>query len=245
MALSIAGLLVLLVVLINLTPVQNFLVRKATDMLSQRLKTTVSIQHVRFDFANHVLLQGVYVADQSKDTILYAGEVQVRVTDWFFLRNATPVLHYIGLHDAYVHLYRTSTSGVWNYQFLADAFSTKKDTTKKSKTIEIDLKKIDLQNVRFHMNDAWVGDDMNYDVGSFQLDAKGIDFKKKTIDVNNIEAVAVAISLYDYKGGRPAKHHATVPEVIDTTAFNPDKWQVKLNKLSLKNCAFNLKSAED
>ncbi|MGN6567036.1 MAG: translocation/assembly module TamB domain-containing protein, partial [Flavipsychrobacter sp.] len=184
--------------------------------------------------------------DHHNDTMLYAGEVQVRVTDWFFLRNTTPVLHYIGLHDAYVHLYRTPTSGEWNYQFLADAFSTKKTAKKKSGTIEIDLRKVDLQNVRFHMIDAWVGDDMTYDVGNFQLDAKGVDFKQKLIDVNTIEAERVAISLYDYKGGRPPNlsKHNTTPE-IDTTPFNPDKWRVKLNKLSLKDCAFNLKSAED
>jgi len=244
-ALSIAGLLVLLVVLINLTPVQNFLADKATEMLSKRLKTTVSVKHVRIDFVNHLSLQGVYIADQNKDTLLYAGEVQVRITDWFFIKNSTPVLHYIGLHEAYVHLYRTATSGTWNYQFLADAFSTKKDTTHKSNTIEIDLKKVDLRDIRFHMDDAWTGDDMNYDVGNFQLDTKGIDFKKKLIDVNSISAEAVAISLYDYKGGRPPQHRIAVPDIIDTTAFNPDKWQVKLSKLSLKNCAFNLKSAED
>jgi len=243
---SIAGLLILLVVLINLTPVQNFIVNKATDILSDKLKTKVSIKHVRFDFANHILLQGIYIADHHNDTLLYAGEVQVRITDWFFLHSSTPVLHYVGLHDAYVHLYRTATSGEWNYKFLVDAFSTKNAAPKKkSGTIEIDLKKIDLQNVRFHQIDAWVGDDMTYDVGNLQVDAKGIDYKQKLIDVTTVDAERVVISLYDYKAGRPA--NLTPPKtaaVIDTTPFNPGKWRVKLNKLTLKDCGFNLKYSD-
>ena len=91
-----ASLLLLLltaVILVNLTPVQNFLARKASTMLSEKLKTKVSVAHVRIDFLDHILLQGLYIEDQAHDTLLYAGTAQVRINDWFVFRDKT-ILHF-------------------------------------------------------------------------------------------------------------------------------------------------------
>ena len=166
-------------ILVNLTPVQNLAARKAAEILAGKLKTTVSVQHVRIDLLNHVLVQGLYIEDKEGDTLLYAGEARVRITDWFILRKDKPVLRYIGLHNTYAHLYRTAKSDKWNYQFIIDAFDTGvRDTTKKQNEFELDLEKVDLQHVRFHMDDSWVGSDFDIDLGSLQLDADEIDLKK-------------------------------------------------------------------
>ena len=240
--LTLVGLIVVLVILLNLTPVQTFLAQKATQVLSRKLKTKVSVQHVRVDFLNHVLIQGLYIEDHAHDTLLYAGEARVRITDWFFLKKDKPVITYVGLHDAYGHLYRTATSKEWNYQFVIDAFDNgKSDKTQQQNEFELDLKHLDLERVRFHMDDAWVGSDMDFDIGGFQLDGKELDLKKKVIDLNTISATDAHIVMRDYKGGRPVDPNRAKPEpVIDTTAFNPDHWVVKVDKLSLNNCLYSL-----
>ena len=233
--------MILVVILVDLTPIQHYLADKATEILSRKLKTKLSIERVRIDFLNHVLIQGLYVKDQNEDTLLYAGEVQIRISDWFFLRKEKPVLHYIGLSDAYVHLYRRTKSDIWNYQFVMDAFagSNKKDTAKN--TFEFDLKKVDIENVRFNMDDAWVGYDMDYGVGKLTLNAKDIDFKKELIDVDDIDIKGATVSLKAYKGGRPPDStRQNIVYAIDTTPFNPDKWVVLVNTLSIKNSNFNL-----
>lgn len=247
LALTLVGLIILLVVLVNLTPVQNYIARKGAQMLADKLKTKVAIKHIRVDFLNHLVIQGLYIEDQARDTLLYAGEAEVRISDWFIFRKDKPILRYIGLHDAYAHLYRTHDSKIWNYQFISDAFSVKgkKDTSSKPKEFELDLKKVDLQHVQFHMDDAWGGEDMDFDVGNLQLDAKNLDFKKKVMDVNEIDIDKVVVSLHEFTGGKPPKVKSTAPEVFDSTAFNPDKWVINLNKLSLKQSAFNLKASED
>jgi len=157
------------------------------------------------------------------------------------VRKEKPVLHYIGLQDAYAHLYRTPRSNVWNYQFIIDAFANnnKKDTAASS--FDFDLKKVELGNVRFHMDDAWVGYDMDYGVGSLTMNVKDIDFKKELIDVDDIDIKAALVSLKAYKGGRPADTNKSIQVYpIDSTPFNPDKWLVLANSLSIKNSYFNL-----
>src|SRR5262245_42820555 len=108
--------MLVLVVLVNFTSFQNSLVHYAANMLSKKLKTKVVINHVRIDFFNHLLLQGLYIEDQAHDTLLYAGEAQVRINDLVFTKNK-PVLHYFGLKNTYVHLYRSAANNHWNSDF--------------------------------------------------------------------------------------------------------------------------------
>ncbi|HRO41704.1 MAG TPA: translocation/assembly module TamB domain-containing protein [Flavipsychrobacter sp.] len=222
---------------------QNYLARKATEILAGKLKTKVSVQQVRIDFLNHVLIQGLYIEDRAGDTLLYAGEARVRITDWFLLKKDKPVIHYIGLHNAFGHLYRTGTSDRWNYQFIVDAFDTgTKDTTKKQNEFELDLEKVDLRNVRFHMDDAWVGSDYDIDLGNVQIDAKEIDLKKKSINVNSILIEGTTVSIKDYDGGRPKTVKRKI-KTVDTTAFNAANWQVTASKIKLNKSAFHLNSS--
>ena len=236
------ALILLIVLLVNLTPVQNYIVDQATKSLSDRLKTKVEIDHIRIDPLNHLYVQGIYVEGQDKDTLLYAGEIRFRITDWFIFRKGIPVIKYIGLHDTYVNLYRTARSDEWNYQFIIDAFGSSPDTTTKKSggTIDIDLKEVDLKNVRFDMNDAWVGSDMNFAVGSFSINADKVDLSNKIIEVDNIAATATKVILRDYDGGRPPKPAKPRSNIIDTTAFNPGNWKLKLSDLNLKDCYFCL-----
>ena len=231
-------------ILVNLTPVQNLAARKAAEILAGKLKTTVSVQHVRIDLLNHVLVQGLYIEDKEGDTLLYAGEARVRITDWFILRKDKPVLRYIGLHNTYAHLYRTAKSDKWNYQFIIDAFDTGvRDTTKKQNEFELDLEKVDLQNVRFHMDDSWVGSDFDIDLGSLQLDADEIDLKKRVIDVNSLRIDQVFISMRDYASSSLREVKKRV-KVLDTTAFNKGHWQVNAKEVVINNSAYQLNSAE-
>lgn len=237
--LIIVGLLLLIMLLVNFTPVQNFIVGRATSILADKLKTKVSIKHIQIDFLNHVLLQGVYIEGKEHDTLAYIGEARIRITDWFIFRKQTPVLAFAGLKKSYVHLYRKHNSADWNYQFIVDAFDTGPSTQKKKKSggnFEIDLNKVELEDVRFHMDDAWVGNDMDFDVGYALIKANKIDFKKKLIDLNKIDFKQVAIIYKDYDGGRPPRPRKA--RVIDNTPFNTDKWQVKLSSLKLDDCYF-------
>ncbi|RYG22801.1 MAG: hypothetical protein EOO01_44840, partial [Chitinophagaceae bacterium] len=109
------GLIISVWLLIQTTPVQNFLVHQAAKRISNDLNTTVRIKHVDFALFNSMLLEGTLVLDKNKDTLLYAGVVNVNLTDWFFFKDKIE-LKYIGLQDAVVHFNRTDS--VWNYQFI-------------------------------------------------------------------------------------------------------------------------------
>ncbi len=241
--LSILALLLLAVVLIQLPPVQNYLAHRAVDALARKLHTEVRVKSVRIGFLNKLRLQGFLMKDQQGDTLLYAGEVQLRITDWFFFRKEVPVIHYLGLHDADVYLHRTPKGPEWNYQFVADAFNTgPRDTTKAQNELELDLKALDLKNIRFRMSDAWAGNDQWLLIGALQMAADEVDIKKKIARIGRLQIQGGSYHIRDYPGGQP-KDTAAPPApsyVIDTTAFNPAGWKLYAKTLDLKDCGFSL-----
>lgn len=234
-----------MVILINLSPVQNFVAQKAVNYLSEKLGTKVSLKHIRIDLLNSATLEGLYIEDKSKDTLLYAGEAQLKITDWFFLKKK-PVISYVGLKNAFVNLRRKRTSDQWNYQFVIDAFagkSTKPEQKKESK-LDIDLRDVVLRTVRFHMVDEWSGSDMIGELAAFDINARHIDFDKKVIDVKSIKGKEVLFGLRDYKGGRPPQQRAKAAKTIDTTAFNPGLWKISLGELALEKSRFFLEDPD-
>lgn len=234
--------LVLAVVLINTTPVQNYIVHRSARYLSEKLKTKVTVDHIRVDLLNHLSLNGVYIEDQAHDTLLYAGEATVQITDWFVFEDK-PVLHYLKLSNAYAHLYRTATSNQWNYDFIEKAFGTNEKTSKAdtSKKISFDLEMIALNNVRFHMDDAWGGEDLGFDIGSFAINAKSLDIAKKELAINRIEGNNVVIAIREYEAGKPKTiRPAGYVRPVDTTPFNEDKWHISAKTIALDECRVKL-----
>jgi hypothetical protein len=242
--LSILALIILIIILVNFSPVQTFIAKRATIILSDKLKTKVSIDKVKIGILNSVTLEGLYVEGRDKDTLLYTGELSARITDWFIFSDK-PVIKYVGLKNTYANLYRTSTSDQWNFQFIIDAFDSGKKSTspKKKSDFDIGLEKVELENVRFHMDDAWIGADKDFEVGSFVIDANKVDFKNKILDIDKIVAKRTAVMIRDYDGGRPPR--AKKPSIVDTTPFNKGNWVVKLGRLSLEDCIFSSDQDED
>lgn len=69
-------------VLINIVPVQNWVVDQAARFASHKLGTTVSIDHVDLGLFNRLQVEGFYVEDYQGDTLLYAGQVETGIASF-------------------------------------------------------------------------------------------------------------------------------------------------------------------
>jgi len=235
-------------VLIQLPPVQTWLVRQVTNRLSHDLHTTIRIKHVDFSLFNKMLLQGTLVEDSRKDTLLYAGTVKVNVTDWWFFKDKAQ-LQYIGLEDATIKLQRTDS--VWNYQFLVDYFSSPPSTTPALKDttpgLQLDLKEIDLANIHFLKRDGWRGEDMELRLGSLRLDADTISFSQKIARVRSLNFTKPDFILTNYNGNRPHPPIDTAAIVNDPLhlRLNPAGWDLTAGSITIKNGSFHHEERAD
>ena len=71
---------VFLSLLLDIPAVQNFVVHKAAEVVSRKLETTVSIDRVDIGIFSKIKVQGFYVEDYGRDTLLYVGKLDAYVT---------------------------------------------------------------------------------------------------------------------------------------------------------------------
>ena len=232
--LAIFALLLLAWLLIQTSPVQNYIIGKVTAKLSEELHTEVRINHISLSLFDKLNLEGTLIKDQQKDTLFYAGAVKVRITDWFFIKKNL-VVKYAGLEDALIYLHRRDS--VWNYAFIADHFASG-DTTKTptGKPLKLGLEKIDFKNVNFIQNDEWRGQKMQVKVGSLLLQTDSVDLKRNRFIVSSVDLDKPLFALTDFTGFRPDSMR---PKSIDTGLyFNASGLQLLVKKINITNGTF-------
>src|SRR3984885_2529870 len=228
--------------LVQLPFVQTWLVSKVTKRLSKNLHTTVRMSHVDFSLFNKMALEEVLVEDTQKDTLLYAGKIKVNITDWWFFKDHAE-LHYIGLENATIKLQRTDS--VWNYQFLADYFSSgkQKDDTGKdeAKGLELDLKELELEHIHFLKKDRWRGEDMDLHLSSMSLKAEKFDLSQKIARISSLEFTEPGFAISNYPGRRPPLTDTTETIILNDPLhlrLNPAGWDISAKDLTIRNGSF-------
>lgn len=191
-------------------------------------------------------LEGVLVLDRKNDTLLYAGEAKVNITDWFFIKDNI-VLKYVALTDGIVNLNRQDST--WNYQFLADYFSS--PGTKKSgpkNTIKLDIKKIELTRVKIYQHDEWIGTDMLVSLNKLDLDAEQVDMGAKVIKLNSLTIDGARFAQMEYEGKRPPKKKRIILNDEKETGglqWNTDDWAIKIKDLNITDGGLAIENVTD
>ncbi len=224
--------ILLIWLLIQTAPVQNYIIKKLTTKLSKDLNTTVKIGSVDFSLFDKMDLNNTLVLDQHKDTLLKAGSLKLRITDWFFLKQDIE-LKYIGLEDAVINQWRTDS--VWNYQFIIDHFSQPKSKTH-SKKIVLKVQKIDLKNVVYNKHDEWLGQNAVLKTSSFLLDADNIDISQNLLLINSIDMDKTSYVTEKFIGKKPLTQ--TAPAKDTGLYFNPSNMRLQITSLKMKDCSF-------
>ena len=146
--------------------VQKRLVENATQMLSDYLHTTVRIEKANVSFIDQgVRLYGVEIDDQQQRKMFQMKELGVDL-------KMLPLLHHeVSISQAKIRglearLYKpaSDSDSVANFQFVIEAFKSKKkpqedsvavDTTQvKKKPMIIDVKKLSLEDIKVSYNDS-------------------------------------------------------------------------------------------
>ena len=216
--------------------VQTWLVGKVASKLSKELHTKININHINLHFFDKLDLKGLYVEDQHKDTLLYAGSATIKITDWFFLKDKI-TLHYVALEDAQVNMSR-NTDSVWNHQFLIDFFSSPKKEKDTTAGIELKVEEMQLKNIVFRQIDKWKGKDQIGSLKSLNLFADTFDLKKGIISISKLDIDSPSFSISDYTGERDRQGWMPPPYVKKEWQQHKGSLVLSVKKLRITNGAF-------
>ena len=167
-----AGLLAAIIVLLAIAfgafhtdAVQDRLVQKSTELLSDYLQTSVRIEKANVSFIDQgVRLYGVEIDDQQQRKMFQMKELGVDLKLLPLLHNEISISK-AKIKNLEARLYKpaTDSDSVANFQFVVNAFKSKKkvpkdslvtDTTQKKKPMTVDVRNVTLEGIKVCYNDT-------------------------------------------------------------------------------------------
>lgn len=201
-ALSFIVLIILLYGVLSIPMVQRKLVDFALGELKTVLKTEVRIDGVSLRLFNHVNLKGVYIEDQAKDTLIYAGNLDVHVSPWSLLKNKL-LINEIELEDVTANISQQTSQSDFNFQFIIDAFSSgdsiAADTTKSS--LIIDIVDVKLTNAKLRYN--ILSDTLTpgvFNASHINISELNANLKLPSIDPENLNITLASLAFKEHSG---------------------------------------------
>jgi len=235
----ILGLLLLLALIIQIPTVQNSLVRKITNTLSDQTDTEIQIDHLYLGFFNTVNLRGVYAEDLTQDTLLYAGRLGVDLNMLALLGRRVQIKE-LDLRDITVNLSRTTRDSSFNFQFLIDAFAgEQKEKTSTSAPWTILVDQIKLSNTQLRLLDEIGRYELNTDIGYLQIDINSLDLVAQTLDIRQLQLANSAIRYTQFAGGNSdTSSRSSDPTTETGSAYPQPPMAISLERLSLTDNQF-------
>ncbi|MEO8567798.1 MAG: AsmA family protein, partial [Ginsengibacter sp.] len=224
---SLIFLVVLVLILIQVPAVQNFARKKVVSYLENKLHTKVEIGKLDIKFPTALSLQNIYIEDQSRDTLLYGGELKVNISMFKLLKSDVEIQE-ISLNNIIAKVKRTPPDSVFNFQFITDAFmgeQSKENTTPDSSTMQMSIARILVNNTRIIYYDPYTGNDMDLTFGH-------LDTKITTFDPGHLLFNIPSIVLKGLKGHfyqvKPLKQ--TIEKTVAEASSEPGNYLQFLNR---------------
>ncbi len=197
---SIFVLLLAAVLIVRVPAIQNKIAQKVINFLEEKIGTNVELERITIDFPKKIVIEGLFLEDQHKDTLLYAERIAVDAGMFGLLRNEIN-LSQIELENSSAIITRTLPDSAFNFDYIINAFSGADSTTTTADSTttpwKFSLGTVQIRNVRFRYQDAISDISLATRIGEFETDADEIDpmamiFKLDGIRLIN-SSVAVAM----------------------------------------------------
>ena len=183
--------LILLILFIRSPWGQGIIVDRVTSYVSSKTNTKVEIDRLFITFKGNVFLDGLYLEDRQKDTLLYSRKLEVDVPLWPIITGKGIDVNLIEWEGLKASIYRNDSIEGFNFQFLIDAFASEDETefieTTESEPLNLFLDKIEFKDFDLKYQDAVSGIDTRLQLGSLNLQMKKLDLETMDFHISNLE----------------------------------------------------------
>ncbi len=190
------GLVILVVIALQLPPVQNYVAQKAVNFLHEKIKTQVTLESISIGFPKTINIKGLYLEDQQSDTLLYAHNVYVGVNMIGLLKNKLDVRS-VRLNGVTGRVYRQYPDTTFNYSFIIDAFASAEQQPQSTDTTAafiIRFDEIDFTDLRLQYKDTLSGVNARVYVGKLETSFREFDIEKMSYKLKDLLLENSAVS---------------------------------------------------
>ena len=201
--------------------------------LENKLKTNIQIGSVDYSLPKWLKIKNVYIEDQKKDTLLFGEELAVDL-DMIKLIQGNTDIKKVYLKNIGININRTENDTSFNYQFIVDAFTGNKSTTKNKDTAELKLtlKQLIFENVGLKFQDKYAGSNFNASIKNLDLTTTKFQPDRLNFGIDNLTANGVKFYMKTYKEV-VTNIDSKLP--VDTLTNSPYKLLILGNHVKLKD----------
>ena len=228
--LVIFGIILLILVLIQTGPVQNYGRGKIEAYLEKKLQTKVRIGNLYIDFPARIIIKNIYLEDRRKDTLISGGKIEVDISMFRLLYKELRV-NKLELDNVTLKVKRLMPDSAFNFQFIADAFSSpekqpvKKDT---SAGFQFIIGDIQLHQIHATYHDDATGNDVYVSLGDFKTRLKTFDPAHQTYAIPDITLTDITGKIRQYNPILILQH---VADTISERNKNSDPVHLELGDI--------------
>jgi translocation and assembly module TamB len=228
-AATVVALVLVLTVVIQIPSVQNKIVHKAISFMETKIGTRMSLSKFSLQFPKTIVLTGLYLEDQKRDTLLYAKEISVNTDLWQLLHHRIQ-LNDVSLKEINAKISRPANDSTFNFNYIIEAFTSDSVTTPKDTTSSVwkfSLYNLEVNKAHLQYSDLYSGNRVQLKVNSLEVSMDEIDldrfiFQADRIALSDVNTFVVQTTLPSHDP--PSKNKS------DQTSMN-----VGFQKLDLKN----------
>lgn len=171
---------------------QTKLAQLLTDKLSSDTGTEISLEKVRLDYFNRIVIENFYMEDQLKDTLLFTNEVDIGF-NVKHLMNLKLKIQSLCVTNPYINLYKEDQD--LNLKFIIDYFSPS-DSTQNEVLVNLSLSHFEIINGRFSYHDHLAENLVKgFDKNHIDVTELNLYLSDLSIDSNDIDVTYAKISL--------------------------------------------------
>lgn len=189
---SILGLFLLLIVLIQLPPIQDKIKETAISYLEGKIHTPVSIGSIEIGLPKKIILRDVYFQSQAGDTLLAGEKIAVNIS-LFKLLDDEVEINTIDLKNITANVKRDKDS-VFNFGYIIDAFASDKPKTSK-KEMKFSVRDITLDNIKMGFDDAITKNNLSVSLTHFDTRMKVFDLNEMNFEIPKIKLHGLTLQL--------------------------------------------------
>ncbi len=213
-------------VFINTSTGKSFIRNKVQSYLQEKLKTKVTISSIDFSIPKWIELNGIYLEDQNKDTLLFGEKVSVDI-NMLKLVSGNIYIRKALFKNIYANISRPENESTFNYQFILNAFAGTKNVPSPADTaaLNLTLKKILLNDVRLKFTDKYAGNEFTAAI------------KMVEANLDQFQPERMRFGIDDFTGSGIYFSMSTLKEAVKNNIIDSSRTELffKANKIDLKD----------
>ncbi|GCC50472.1 translocation/assembly module TamB [Chryseotalea sanaruensis] len=222
-------LLVILILVIRIPAVQNNLTQRAVTFLENKISTKVQLDHIFVSFPKKIVLEGLYLEDQSGDTLFYLGKLGVDTDLWGLTQNQM-TLNTIELNYSTGFIKRSAIDSTFNFDYIIQAFvGDTTPTTDKETPWKFIIGTISVSETKFTLNDKYSGNDASLKIGELELAMDDFDPDKSIYAIESFELTDTQVKVIQNKPTVSSTDEDIPVSPLPAISFE----EIKLNKVKI------------